>query len=91
MFTSVPVSGKCSNQQCPKCEITHFSRYAVWSVFSSTSVARQCAPVVMVLIVVPTAMAVVTVAKSVADNLAHILLELATIPIVVVVTMTPAI
>ncbi len=36
----------------------------------------------MVLIIVSAAVAIVTVAECVADNLAYILLELATIPIV---------
>ena len=57
----------------------------------------QSTPVVAVLVVVPTPMAVVAVAEGVADNLRHILLQLAAVPVVViaavpvaVITMTPA-
>ena len=64
-------------------------RNANWSHSSKIPIDRPMrAPVVMVLIVVPTAMAVIAVAESVANNLAHILLQFATIPIVVI-TMMP--
>ena len=51
----------------------------------------------MVLVIVSAPMAVVTVAEGVTDNLAHVLLQFAAVPIVViavvsiaVITMTPA-
>ena len=43
----------------------------------------------MVLVIVSAAMAIVTVAKSVADNPSHILLQLAAV-VVAVITMMPA-